>query len=129
VLRDFETIRPSFESLFNRFVRNFTEERVPKAERREGLNVEVVLTRDEAAWGVTVPVGVPVFYTCPACRGSGHVSLFPCPDCSAQGILEGEQTVRVRIPPMAADQAIVEVPMHGLGIHNFYLCLHIRIRR
>jgi molecular chaperone DnaJ len=129
VLRGFETIRPSFESLFDRFVRNFTGEEIPKGERLESLNVEVIISLDEAAWGVTVPVGVPVFYTCRQCGGSGHVSLFPCLTCDTQGIVEGEETITVRIPPIATDRAIFELPIHGLGIHNFYLRLHTRISR
>lgn len=127
VLRDFETVRPSFESLFERFVRNFTGERIPKAERLESLNVEVILSPDEAAWGVIFPVGLPVFYTCSQCGGSGHVSLFRCLECNAQGIVEGEETVTVRIPPITVDGAVFELPIHGLGIHNFYLRFHIRI--
>jgi hypothetical protein len=37
VLRDFETIRPSFESLSERFLRNFTGAGIPKAERLQCL--------------------------------------------------------------------------------------------
>jgi DnaJ-class molecular chaperone len=118
---------PSFDSLFDRFIRNFTGARVPKGERLESMNVEVILTPDEAAWGAAVPVGLPVFYRCPQCHGSGHVSLFPCLECNAQGIVEGEERLTVRIPPVSADRAIFEMPIHGLGIHNFYLCLHIRV--
>jgi molecular chaperone DnaJ len=127
VLHDFETIRPSFEPLFERFLRNFTGERVPKGERLESLNIEVILSPEEAAKGIVVPVGVPVFYNCRQCGGSGRDWLFPCIDCNAQGIIEEEETVRVCIPPMVADRAVIEVPIHGLGIHNFYLRLHIRI--
>jgi len=129
LLHDFETIRPSFEPLFERFLRNFTGERVPKSERLESLNVEVILSPEEAARGVVVPIAVPVFYTCPQCGGSGRDWLFPCIDCNAQGIFEQEATVRIRIPPMIPDRAIIEMPIHGLGIHNFYLRLHIRISR
>ena len=126
VLHDFETIRPSFEPLFERFLRNFTGERVPKGERLESLNIEVILSPEEAAKGIVVPVGVPVFYNCRQCGGSGRDWLFPCIDCNAQGIIEEEETVRVGISPMVADRAVIEVPIHGLGIHNFYLRLHIR---
>jgi molecular chaperone DnaJ len=129
VLRDFETIRPSFEPLFERFLRNFTRENIPKGERLESLNVEVILSPEEAAGGVAIPVGVQVFYNCRQCGGSGRDWLFPCIDCNAQGIIEAEETVRVYIPPMVPDRAIIEVPIHGLGIHNFYLRLHIRISR
>jgi DnaJ-class molecular chaperone len=129
VLRDFETIRPSFEPLFERFLRNFTRENIPKGERLESLNVEVILSPEEATRGIAVGVSVPVFYTCRQCGGSGRDWLFPCVGCSAQGTIEQEETVRVYIPPMAPDRAIIEVPIHGLGIHNFYLRLHIRISR
>ena len=30
-------------------------------------------------------------------------------------------------PPVEPDGTIIEVPIEGLGIHNFYLRLHIRI--
>ena len=129
VLRDFQTLHPSFDSLFDRFVRNFTGERIPKGERLESLNVEVILSPEEAAWGVSVPVGVPVFYRCPECGGSGHVALFPCLECHAEGIVEGAETVTVGIPPITADRAIFEVPIEGLGIRNFYLRVHVRLSR
>jgi len=129
VLHDFETIRPSVEPLFERFLGNFTGEGISKGERLEALNVEVTLSPEEAAKGVAVPVGVPVFYTCPECGGSGRDWLFPCVNCNAQGIIEEEKTVRVYIPRMAPDRTVIEIPIHGLGIHNFYLRLHIRISR
>ena len=50
-----ESILPSFEELFDQYMRNFTGFGVPKAEREEGLNIEVVLTPEEASRG-----GVPV---------------------------------------------------------------------
>jgi hypothetical protein len=38
-----------------------------------------------------------------------------------------EQTIGVRIPEMVRDGTILEVPISGLGIHNFHIRLHIRI--
>lgn len=127
VLHDFETIRPSFEPLFERFLRNFTGEGVAKGERLEALNIEVILSPEEAARGGALPVSVPVFFTCPQCCGSGRDWLFPCINCAAQGIIEAEKTVPVYIPPMVPDRTIIEVPIDGLGIHNFYPRLHICI--
>ncbi len=127
VLCDFETIRPSFESLFDRFIRNFTGERIPKGEHLESLNVEVILSPDQAVYGVNLPLGVPVFSICPECRGTGHVSLFPCVNCGSQGDVGATETVVVRIPPLRSHRAILEVPIHGLGIHNLYLRLYLRI--
>jgi molecular chaperone DnaJ len=129
VLHGFQTIRPSFEPLFERFLRNFTGEGIPKGERLEDLNIEVILSPEEAATGVSILIGVPVFRACPNCGGSGHVWLFSCIECNATGIIEGEEIVRIHIPPMTSDGAVVEIPIHGLGIHNFYLCLQVRISR
>ncbi len=92
---------PSFEAMFDRFLRNFTNVGIPKSEQLEGLNFEVLLTAEEVAHGCVVPVGVP------------------------QGLVETETIVHVRIPPMTPLGTIFEVPLRGLGIHNFYLRLHV----
>lgn len=129
VPHDFRTCRPSFESLVDRFVRNFTGAGIPKGERLESLNVDVILSPGEAAKGGFLLMGMPVFYGCPQCGGSGHNWLFACTNCNAQGIIEGEKAVSVRIPPMVQNMTIIELPIDGLGIHNFYLRLHILISR
>jgi molecular chaperone DnaJ/curved DNA-binding protein len=120
-----ESIRPSFEAMYERFLRNFTGTRVPKSERLEGLNFEVVLTAEEARCGCVARVGVPVFARCPQCGGSGRAWVFPCTYCRQQGMIESEELVRIRIPPTASAGSVYEIPLEGLGIHNFYLRLHV----
>ena len=127
VLRDFETIRPSFESLSERFRRNFTGAGIPKAERLQCLNVELILSTEETIADGIVPVAVPVFSVCPQCSGTGHDGFSPCMNCNARRVIEGERTVSLSIPPWVRDRTIIEVPMHGLGIHNLYLSVQIRI--
>jgi DnaJ-class molecular chaperone len=127
VMRGFQTIRPSFDEMFDRIVRNFTGTGIPKGERIQELNVEVILSPDEARRGGIAPIGVPVFYSCPSCGGTGHDLLFPCIHCQEQGVVEDEEVVNIRIPPMIQDGTIFEVPLKGLGIHNFHLRIHIRI--
>ncbi len=127
VLRGFQTIQPSFETVFARLLRNFTGIRVPKGERVEGLTVEVLLSPAEAARGGVAPLGVPVFSPCPVCGGSGRDWLFPCTYCREQGMVEEEETVRIPLPPIVREGTILEAPIRGLGIHNFYLRLSIRI--
>jgi len=127
ILHDFGTVSPSFAALYDRLRRNFTGRGVPKAERLERLNVEVQLSPYEAFQGGVVPIGLPGFVRCAACRGSGREGLTLCPRCMGQGVVETEHTVLVRVPPGVQDGTIVEVPLHSLGIDNFYLCLHIRL--
>jgi molecular chaperone DnaJ len=127
LLRGFRTMHPSFDPLFHRFRRNFTGFGGPKAERMESLTLELLLSPDEALRGGTVSLSVPVFYPCPVCHGAGRDWLFPCTYCGEQGTIEEEEIVRVRIPPAVRDGTVVEIPLRGLGIHNLYLRLSIRI--
>jgi DnaJ-class molecular chaperone len=127
VARDFQTTSPSFDEMFDRIVRNFTGIGIQKGERIQELNVEIILSPDEARRGGVAPIGVPVFYSCQFCGGSGHDWLFPCVHCQEQGVVEDEEIVRIRIPSMVKDGTIFEVPLRGLGIHNFQLRIHIRI--
>jgi DnaJ-class molecular chaperone len=120
-----QSVRPSSEAMRDRFVRNFTGVGVPKSEHLEDLNIEVVLTPDEARRGCVLPIGVPVFRRCPHCGGSGRDWLFPCWSCQQQGVIESEQVVRFGIPALVRSGAIFEMPLQGLGIHNFHLRLHV----
>jgi len=122
-----EAVRPSFEALVKRLFGNFTEFDVPKAERAEALALEVILTPEEAARGVIVPIAVPRLHECPDCGGAGHIWLFPCPSCAHEGVIAGEEIVQAAIPPVAGPAAVIEWPLRGLGIHNLYLRLYVRV--
>jgi molecular chaperone DnaJ len=125
ILGNPDGIRPSSDAMHDRFLRNFTGIGVPKSEHLESLNFEVVLSPEEASRGCVVPIDVPVFRRCPQCAGSGHDWVFPCAYCQQQGMIADEERLPIRIPPMAPSGSIYEIPLRGLGIHNFYLRLHI----
>lgn len=122
-----ESLHPAYDQIYDRFLRNFTGLHVPKAERLEPLEIEVLLSRDEARAGCDVPVGVPIFQRCPRCGGSGSGWSTPCVVCRRSGMIEREQLVHVHVPPMARSGAVYEVALGGLGIHNFHLRLHVFI--
>jgi len=123
-----ESIRPSFDAMHARFRRNFTGWGIPKSEQPEGLTFEVLLTPTELRRGCVVPVGVPVFYRCPQCGGSGRDWLYPCTFCQEQGFFEQEEVVSVDVPPMTSPGTVFDIPLHGLGIRNFYLRLYVRLQ-
>ena len=120
-------VRPSFDALLERVFRNFTGIGVPRTEGLEGLTVEVILTPAEAARGVEAPIAVPRVESCYECGGAGRVWLFPCDSCRGQGLIVTERIVRIQVPPLVRPQSVIEVPLHGLGIHNLYLRLYVRI--
>jgi DnaJ-class molecular chaperone len=123
----FQHVHPSAEALLDRLMHNMLRERAPKGERVEALNMELVLSPAEAARGGDVRLGVPVFRSCPWCGGAGGDWLHLCPACDGQGAMAVEQPVGVSIPPMVRDRTVLEMPLHGVGITNFHLRLHIRI--
>jgi molecular chaperone DnaJ len=127
ILHDFMTLRPSFDALQARVLRNFTGVGVPKGERVEGLNVEILLSPDEARRGGILRLGVPVFAPCTMCAGTGHAWGVSCLACMGEGIIEQEEIVAVCLPPQVRHGTILNMPLRGLGLDNFYLCLHIAI--
>ncbi len=127
LVNDFQTFAPSFEEMVSRIMRNFTGIGVPKGEGLQGLNVAVTLTPDEAARGGILPIGVPVFYRCPLCRGRGRQWLFPCMGCEGQGMVEAEERVVLRVPPMVTEGSVLEALLLRMGIRNLYLRVHIEI--
>ena len=48
---------------------------------------------------------------------------------SVGSLLALKETVYVRIPPLLPERSVIEVPIHGLGVHNLFLHLHTRISR
>jgi molecular chaperone DnaJ len=117
--------RPSREELRQRFLRNFTGIGVPKGEVVRGLNIEVILTTEEAARGVVVPVQIPTFEVCPCCRGTGHDWEYSCAYCRGQGISERERLVELQIPAVVDPATVHEISLGPLGIRNFYLRVHV----
>ncbi len=122
-----EQARPSVDAMFDRLIRNFTRIGVPKAERVEPLNCDVVLSAEEAVRGGVLPIAVPVFEACPECGGAGHTWLFPCLHCGQSGLVEDAVTVRLEVPPMVHEGTVVDLPLERLGVSNFRLRILIHI--
>jgi DnaJ-class molecular chaperone len=99
----------------------------PAREYCTGLNKTVVLSADEARHGGVVFLAVPSCSPCERCGGSGRDTLFPCSLCDGEGLIEEEERVRVLIPAMVPDASVMNIPLRGLGVHNFYLRLQIRV--
>jgi DnaJ-class molecular chaperone len=127
LLRRFETVCPPFEQLVGQVLRNFTQSGASPEEPMQSFTMQVILSPEEAASGGVAQIRVPVFYPCPACGGSGQDWLFSCSSCDGQRMIEEEERVRIQISPMVRDYTLIEVPVRGLGLHNLYLRLYIRV--
>jgi len=124
--RDFEARNPSVDEVLARVLRNFTGLNVPKSERLEALDLTIAVSPDLAASGGVVELAVPVFYPCPECRGEGHDGLYACIACGQTGMVEDTEPVHLRVPPLTRDGSSFHVPLHGLGIDNLCLRVHLR---
>jgi DnaJ-class molecular chaperone len=122
----FQTIRPSFEQLFDRLLSNFTLLTRPKAETIERLNVEIILSPEEALRGGQVRVFIPSQFKCPVCEGRGGVGPFECWRCDGRGIVAGEYPLLVSFPAGISGN-VVEIPLDRFGIQNFYLKVYFRV--
>ncbi len=123
IRRDLAEARPSEEAMFSRFARNFTGTGIPKAEGVERLNVEVAISEEEASRGARVRLAVPVFVPCMGCRARG------CNACGWTGTRESERPLTINVPPMSGRGTTFVVPLAGLGVHNFYLRVRVRVDR
>lgn len=117
-----------FEEIMDRFFGNFWQNEIPRWERPGNLSAEVILSRDEARRGGILPIDVPVFQTCPFCRGTGYLRLFPCAHCREQGIVETRRTVSLRIPPGTTDATTVEIPVGGAFPFSVFVRLRVGLR-
>lgn len=120
--RDSQQGRPAVEEVFERFFRDFSGRSVPKA---EPLDLDLILTREEARRGGSVWLAVPTFRTCEYCGRVGEEGFFPCVACKGSGLIQGEQPVEVAVPAMVPAGAVLEIPLEG--IDDLYLRVRILI--
>lgn len=68
-------------------------------ERRQPLQASLSLSPANARTGVTVPLDVPLRYTCRRCGGRGESWQEPCDACEGSGVQFSVDRFRVRVPP------------------------------
>lgn len=88
-LKLFGSFGPSFDEIFDHLWNNFSNMTRPKAEKTEGLDVEITLSTEDARYGGHVKVIVPARVICPACHGDGAVGFYECWECAGEGAIKG----------------------------------------
>lgn len=84
---------PSVSSVLDRMRSSFFGGTPPAA-----LSAEIVLTPQEAFWGTSVPLDVPLRRTCPRCGGRGEVWEEWCPICAGGGEVTARHEMQLRVP-------------------------------
>ncbi len=127
IFADQHAVHPSFDALAERLLRNFTGMGLPKAERPEGLSIEVILSPEEAARGGSVSIGIPVHQVCAFCNGTGDIWPFACQNCNGQGVVPAIRPVQVRIPRSLSLGLAPEASLETLGVNNLFLRFQFRV--
>jgi molecular chaperone DnaJ len=84
---------PSVSSLLDRMRDSFFGDA-----RESFLSAEIVVSPQEAVWGVLVPLHVPLRRTCPRCGGRGEVWEEWCASCRGAGEIRDTHEMRLRVP-------------------------------
>jgi DnaJ-class molecular chaperone len=126
-LRDPQIIWPSLDSVYPQVRRNFIRGELPRDSQAKAVDVQIVLTPEDALTGGTVLIGTPNYYPCRVCRGSGVVDGCSCLACRERGVIEENETVFAAVPSSVRDHEQIEIPLSGLGLHGFYLRLNVDV--
>lgn len=116
-----------FEAALARASRNLVTGTVDEAISPEGLDLQVVISPAEALSGGVLELTVPSCSPCHQCGGAGRRGRFPCEICDGEGLLRDTEEVHFCVPENAGDVTQIKIPLRGLGPHNFYLAVRIRV--
>ena len=113
--------------LAERVGQNFARGEPPQNHRAEPIDVQLVLTGEQGMAGGTVIIEAPAYFPCSSCRGSGYAGGSSCETCDERGFVAEVEPVRIIIPPLVANHRRLEIPLRGIGIHNYYLQVHVTV--
>ena len=125
-VRSFQSFTPSFDEIFDRLWRNFSDLTQPKSARVQNLTLEVTITPDQARRGGNARIMVPAQAACPTCRGRGGVGAYECARCAGEGFISGEMPVSVSFPPGLTKDHAVMIPLDRFGIPNTHITILFR---
>lgn len=114
---------PSVSSLLDRMRDSFFGDL-----RESFLSAEIVVTAQEAFWGVHVPLNVPLRKTCSRCGGRGEVWGEWCAGCRGAGEIRDTHEMRLRVPAGVREGATFRFSMAPPGAPQTFIEVRITIR-
>jgi molecular chaperone DnaJ len=92
------------------------------------LSAEIVLTPEEAFWGTTVPLDVPLRRTCPNCGGRGESWQEWCDACDGGGEVASTHEMRLRVPAGVREGARFRFSVMPPGAPHTFVEVRVSIR-
>jgi DnaJ-class molecular chaperone len=96
--------------------------------RESFLSAEVVVSPQEAFWGVLVPLRVPLRTTCARCGGRGEVWAEWCVACCGAGEVPAAHEMRLRVPAGVREGATFRFSVAPRGAPQTFVEVRITIR-
>ncbi|MBN1153765.1 J domain-containing protein [candidate division KSB1 bacterium] len=81
----------------------------------EPYYLELILTPEEAAHGITIPLTIPIEKPCPYCLHRDYIFKFMCNYCHGSGIMTVRQRVNLDIPPVRSHRATFEISLNDFS--------------
>jgi molecular chaperone DnaJ len=123
----FDAFEPSREEIWQRWRKNFDSRHEGKTKTARELNVEVVISAEEARRPGSLAIEVPIGTLCEDCGGSGVSGYFDCDTCEGHGMLWEMRQLDVLLRPPVRDGMVVAVSLAHLGVNNLNLRVHVRV--
>jgi molecular chaperone DnaJ len=117
---DFRSVAPSLGEVLDHIAQNFFGFHLKSGGSHRRLELEIVLSREEAATGGRLPIEVPCYETCPRCN-DGAWMWGLCPLCHGYGLTESARQVALDIGPGIANGSRYEIALDRAGISNLVL--------
>lgn len=93
------------------------------------IDLEVILSPEEARDGFSSVLELPFSKACPVCRGAAAPEqLFFCRRCEGEGVLRQHHRVRLTLPGDIRDGGRMEIPVREETGFGVLLRLHFRIQ-
>lgn len=100
----------------------------PPRRSHEEVDLELVLSPEEAEQGCEVSAEIVLPFRCPECRGSGELGPFVCPACNGRGVERVPSVIRVFSPPGIRNGAIMEEAVSRAGL-TLLVRIHVTVAR
>jgi molecular chaperone DnaJ len=123
---DFGTVAPSIGELIDHIAQNFFGFHRKSGGPWRDLELEVVLSRAEAATGGRLPIEVPCYERCPRCN-AGTWMWGVCPLCHGYGLAESSRPVTLDIPAGVRNGSRYEIELDRVGISTLRLDVTILV--
>jgi molecular chaperone DnaJ len=126
LFESFRSHSPSMDEIVDRFMDSFNPYPSRKGDRYQNLNLEVLLTPEEARAGGQFRIYVPAARPCPTCGGRGAVEPYPCLRCMGGGAILEDIPVTVEFAPGIFDGYRKAISLERFGARGICLTLVFR---